>query len=169
MARSFPPPRRVTQWGNVMLRTAIQGQGASTGLGTVNVGAEFLVAATLTRIRGNASVRIIPNVAGASMIVGLGLVLVSGEAFAAGAASMPSPTDAIDFSWIWHQLFVFPPSVSTEVVNELGSVQEVVIDAKAQRKVRPGDTLAFVWDGIITTGAPVADGIAAIRHLVLLS
>ena len=71
-------------------------------------------------------------------------------------------------NWLWHNLFVFGPQTATEGSAALDQYIRVTIDSKAQRKFRIDDTLAFVWDMIRITGTPTADGIAAVRSLVLV-
>ena len=113
--------------------------------------------------------RVVPDAASASGVCGLGLGVFDEEAFAVGATALPSPTDDIDFDWVWHQLIPFPPSVGTEVVDELGTVMRIPIDGKAQRKLTPGDVLGWMVDGVTLAASPLYDGVAACRFLVMLS
>ena len=54
------------------------------------------------------------------MIVGLGLIVVQSDAFTTGGATaMPSPTDDVDAPWLWHQFFVFGPTVAAESATAL--------------------------------------------------
>jgi len=166
--RSFDRPRRQFQWLSVIARTEIQGLGATQSLGDVSLGFGVNQRVTLARVRGNARGHMESAAASDSMIVGLGLIVVEEQAFTAGAASMPSPTDDPNAEWLWHQLFVFGPAVSAQAVNTIDSYSSVEIDSKAMRKMDENETLGFVWDSIITAGSPTFEGIAAIRSGVLL-
>ena len=156
-------------WSDIILRSRVLAQGATQVLGT-GVALEFLQRVTLARLRGNAVVHMDPGAAGDSMVVGLGAVLVSDDAFTAGSASVPSPLDDADYSWIYHQLFVLGPAISATEVSELGLQNvRVEIDSKAQRKCVPGQVLTFVWDAVIIAGSPTYDGNAAVREMALLA
>jgi len=170
VARRHAPvsQRRRMQWGNVMVRTEVEGVAAAINIGAVAIGAEFLVATTLVRCRGHYQIRFVPDAANSSQIAGLGLIIVDEQAFTAGAASVPSPTDDMDEEWVWHGLFPFAPAFGVAAADDVALVVSGEIDSKAQRKVKPGDSLVFVWDGIITAGSPTFDGIAAIRNLFML-
>ncbi len=146
-----------------------QALGTASTFGSVNIGFEFNVRVTIARLRGNAFVRMVPDAASSSMILGLGLIVVDKEAFTAGIASVPSPVTDPEASWLWHQLYPLGPAVGTEVVNELGTVWQTPIDSKAQRKVRVDEVLAIVAEGLITAGTPTCDGAAAVRLMTLLS
>ena len=162
--------RRLFQWAEIDLRTEVESLAITTSLGNVSGGLASTERLTWARMRGNALVRMVAAAASDSMIVGLGIVQVDNEAFAAGAASVPSPTDDLDASWIWHQLFVFGPAVDTTALTDEGiQVQRAEIDTKAMRKMGTNETLIFVWDGIRTAGSPTASGIASARCGFLLT
>ena len=151
-----------------MVHTEVQAQGATKGLGQVSVGALVLEPQTLVRVRGSYMVHFIPDAGNSSMIVGLGLTIVDEQAFTAGPVSMPSPTDDLEQDWLWHRLFAFSPSVGGEGATSLDQFIQGEIDGKAMRKLRIDDTIAFVWDAVLTAGTPVAEGTAAIRNLILV-
>ncbi len=164
-------PRRRAQWSEVLVQSQVIALAAVQTFGAVNIGSAFLEQQTLVRLRGNARVTLDPGAAADTMIVGLGIGVVSEDAFAVGGVlSVPSPTDDADWSWIWHQLFVLGPTIGA-TPQEAGINQHasVVIDSKAQRKVGPNEVLFMVWDGIQMAGAPTADGVAVVRNLVLLA
>jgi len=159
--------RRVFAWSGVVVRTEIQALAAVQSLGDVSVGVTFGARPTLTRLRGNFMCHMI-GAASDSGIVGLGLIVVSTDAFTAGAASVPSPTDDLNAEWVWHQLMVFGPAVGNELATAIDQFQKGEIDSKAMRKMNEAEVLGFVWDSIITAGSPTFDGIAAVRPAVLL-
>ena len=116
-----------------------------------------------------ASCRMVAGAASDSMIVGIGLIIVSADAFTVGGASVPSPIDDTAANWMWRHYFAFTPAVAAESATELGLYQEVVIDSKAQRKIGLNEVIGFVWDGVILAGTPTADGTAVTLPLHLLS
>ena len=59
---------------------------------------------TLYRIRGALSGVMDPGAAGDEMRCFFGIIIVSFDAFTAGAASCPSPADDPGSPWIWHQI-----------------------------------------------------------------
>jgi len=171
MARArghFPAPKRLTEWSGILLRSEVQGLAGTQSLGDSSQRAEATATNTLIRLRGTLYGHMVPDAASASMVVGCGLILASEDAFTAGAASVPSPIDDLDSPWIWNQVMVFGPSVGTEVVNEMGVNFRAEIDNKAQRRVKPNESLGFVWDSITTAGSPQFDGNVAARFLILL-
>ncbi len=166
--RMFSPSRRTREWSDIKVMTEVQAIGTTTILGNVSVGAEAVVQQTIVRIRGQAMAHIVAGAASDSKIVGLGLIIVSTEAFAAGSASIPSPIEDMDESWLWHHLFIFGPTVGVESQGyDMLTTQRVEIDSKSQRKFGTNKVLCFVWDGENHAGTPTGEGIAAIRNLVL--
>ena len=163
--------RMQAAWSTVLVNSRANsiGSGAST-LGGVGNGAQFSERVTITRIRGTAFAHMDAGAAADCGELGLGLIIVKSEAFAAGAASMPAPISEIEQSWIWHHIFTFGPAVlATDDPGDISRNDRVVIDSKAQRKVQSGDLLGFVWEWTANAGTPTADGYAAIRFMVKLS
>ncbi len=170
VVRQFPAPKRGTEWSSVLARSEVQGVSTGQTLGDTAVAAEATVRQTVVRHRGHALCHMIAGAASDSMLVGLGLVIISADAFAAGAASLPSPLEDAAYPFFWHQLFVLGPAQAAETVAySMLTEQRVEIDSKAQRKLQPGQTIAFIWDGFILAGSPTFDGFAAIRTLSLLA
>ena len=169
--RSFSAPRRTPEWSGVLVFTNISGGTATQSLGSQAQGSAAAVRQTIVRIRGSAVVHMVAGAAADAMVVGLGLIIVSEDALAAGAASIPSPIDDLDSPWIFHQLFSLGPSTASEAADDtnLGlSTARIVIDNKAQRKIGPNEVLTFMWDTQLHAGTPTFDGSAAVRCLSLL-
>ncbi len=163
--------RRKAEWADTMVRTRITTGGATQSVGAIAVGGAFTESVTIARVRGNVLVSLDVGAIADSAIVGLGLIVVKENAFTVGgSASMPSPTDDMNSSWLYHQLFQLGIGVGTAQVNDLGAlVARAEIDVKAMRKVGPDDILAFIWDAIILAGSPTFDGMAAVRTMALLA
>ena len=74
-----------------------------------------------------------------------GLGIVSDQAFAAGAASVPGPwTDQDWDGWYVWQAFALSLEVTTDIGRLIPSNKEYVIDSKAMRKVGANETVVLV-------------------------
>ena len=119
-------------------------------------GSEAGPASTVVRNRGVLS--IIPAVvSSAQEIVGAyGMGVVSDQAFAAGAASIPGPwTDSDWEGWMVWVPFAYRLEVSTDI-SRLLSQFDVVIDSKAMRKVTAGETMVQMVESQATAFNVVA-------------
>ncbi len=77
------------------------------------------------------------------MIGAIGCGIVSDQAFAAGAASIPGPWTDQDWSgWFVWMPWAFRFEFTTDIGRLIGSFTQV-IDSKAMRKVQPNETV--VW------------------------
>ncbi len=137
--------------------------GAAIG-GVIGVATQL----TLMRMRGAYVVSIDGPADGDKCNVGLGIIVASDEAVAAGVASIPSPvSDAAD-SWIWHQFVPLQAQAGTGVGASLNAMSVVscgVIDSKAMRRLRIGDNLVLVMETISLAGAPAVDITGGYRAL----
>ena len=157
------------EWQDTIPRTKMTLLGAAQTVGAVSVGAIVGQAFTIVRLRGTYTVHMDTGAIGDGQLVGLGLAVVSEDAFTVGGAgSMPSPIDDAGFPFIWHRLFMLQASTATESDDSFTANERGEIDSKAMRKMKPGQVLAFIWDGIILAGSPTTDGSAAVRILGLL-
>ena len=106
---------------------------------------------TILRMRGELLLSGIPNAAGDSDVLGLGVMLVSDQALAAGGVSLPGPIANPDAGWIWHQ-YVLIRSEAASAVSDvaLGIFSRITLDSKAMRKVGPNQAVALI--GEATTG-----------------
>jgi len=107
------------------------------------VGLAFTFAETILRTRGHVFLQLDSGGADERVLVAVGLIVVSTNAFTAGAASLPSPVDDGEDDWLWHSYLSL--SVLAEVaISDQAMFQRQEIDSKAMRKVRPGEVLAFM-------------------------
>jgi len=103
------------------------------------------------------------------MAVGMGIV--TGEAFAAGVASVPSPIGDLDWDgWMYHQFFDVRSVTNTlaDGVNAVGASVMLPIDVKSQRILRSDDRLMAVVEGEVEVGAATVRLDADTRILFLL-
>ncbi len=105
----------------------------------------FAAANTLLRMRGDLLVTAVPNAVNDDDTLGLGAIIVSDEARAAGGVSIPGPISSGNASWIWHR-YVGLHSATNSAASSmaLGLWARVEIDSKAMRKMKPNDSLVLV-------------------------
>jgi len=136
-------PRRLSQW----VASADQGYlaVASAASGILQSNAS-LGNTTIVRTRGLLSVR--PTAFSADLDVSgaFGIAIVSDQAFAAGAASVPGPFTDQD----WDGWFVWMPMLYRYEFGDLTGQalisKELVIDSKAMRKVGANETVVVVFE-----------------------
>ena len=106
---------------------------------------------TIVRIRGEALLWLLTATAGGDGFqVGMGICLVSDEAFAIGATAIPSPATDDDWDgWMWHRtvmLYSRSPLDGTDAGVGVGPSARVEIDCKAMRKFEEGYTVCAVME-----------------------
>ncbi len=148
-ARSFPvartrAPRRKTVWiGTADQNDVAVGNGLSVIISSFAPDALAILKATVVRVRGRFTARPAAFTVTHDYSGAFGLGVVSDEALAAGAASIPRPFDDDDWAgWMVHGYysghFEFDDATGLLIMD-----REIVIDSKAMRKVGPNETL--VW------------------------
>ena len=145
LRRAAVAQKRVTQW----IGSADQGYVTiAAGASVLHQNGPTFGNTTIVRTRGNFS--IIPSTFGAdlSIIGAFGIGIVSDQAFAAGAASIPGPwTDPDWGGWFVWQPFAYRYEFTTDVDRLVLGVQGAgagEIDSKAMRKVAPNETLVVM-------------------------
>ena len=116
-----------------------------------------LTTTTIIRVRGLLGIRQTSLTAGGENIGGYGIAIVSDQAFAAGAASLPGPWTDLDYPWVVHQMWAFSWAVADATGREISSPLATVIDNKAMRKVKSGETVVTLAEsqaGAVTIMAP---------------
>ena len=96
---------------------------------------------TIVRVRGELTVVSDQAVALEDQVGAFGMIRVTDRALAAGAASIPGPvTDSDDDGW-----FVWVPIAQVGALTvDSGSIPPYVIDSKAQRIIREGQSIAVM-------------------------
>jgi len=123
------------------------GTGTKAVLGNALVVSQAL---TLMRLRGQVMVQLDPTAVDERLIIAVGIIKVSDEAFAAGAGSVPGPHSQGDAEWIWHS-YLTVTSLAEGAIATNALFDRVVIDSKAMRKCKASETIILV--------AEVADGV----------
>ena len=142
-------PRRRSEWfagvGGTAVTVITSSVSAILGNGVVTTFGEE----TLVRTRGLVDLFLTSSTSpGDGFFGALGIGLVSTPAFAAGAGSIPTPIQEIDWDgWLWYSHF----SVHEDSADGQGSGaahQRIILDSKAMRKVQEQETLVAVIEAI---------------------
>ncbi len=95
---------------------------------------------TVLRIRGNLHVASDQLLASEVMVGVFGMIMVTEDAFSAGAASVPGPISDGDADWIlWHP-FTVRQFFASAIGFDTPAGQEYVLDTKAKRIFEGGGT-----------------------------
>ncbi len=114
--------------------------------------------ATVLRMLG--SYTLVPLGAGAfaandEAIITGAIGVVSSDAFAAGAASMPDPVDDAGYPWLfWKSTTVHLQGTTVDDLNGPSAVARIDFDIKSMRKMKAAETLAFIFQYSNASGAP---------------
>ena len=118
----------------------------------------FAIPATILRCRGQLSVAMDETKQVGDLIsIGLGLGIVSSDAFAAGAGSMPDPSGEPEYPWLWWAEFRLESFVAAGEEAWGTTARQVEFDTKSMRKVKPGQSLTWVVQFGGVAGAPVTN------------
>ena len=135
--------------------------GATTGAKAVgSFGFALLVpAATLVRTRGSFTASVVTSGTAAShKLITMGLTVVSIDAFNAGLNSLPTPIDEGERMWqTWAAVTPYADA-ATPAEGAFGQVQSFDLDSRGMRKLKVGDVLAIMFEGLqlsATTGTLV--------------
>ena len=152
-------PKRVPLW----ISSADQGYvTVGAGASVIHQSDATLPLTTIVRLRGILSVKAGTSGADQDLIGAVGMGIVSTEAFAAGAASIPGPFSNSDWDgWLWWQAYAMRWEFGTAVGQVVGSVQQV-IDNKAMRKVGANEVV------VVMAESQAAAAVVAINFRLLV-
>ena len=106
---------------------------------------EDIAPATLVRVRGQIGVESDQTAAVEQQTGALGIAVVSEQARAAGAASLPGPQTNSDWDgWLWWYGFSYRLQVLSQSGMNPNFVHEIVVDSKAMRKIGEQDALVYM-------------------------
>ncbi len=128
-----------------------------TADGTTAIAAlAFAIPATILRCRGDVMYSLDESQQVNDKVkLGLGLGIVSSDAFT--AATLPDPSGEAEYPWLWWREIQLASDLAVGINNLGKSVERVEIDTKAMRKVKPGQSLILATQYVDITGAPVVD------------
>jgi len=122
-------------------------------------------ATTLMRSRGAVLLSLIDQAVGDQKVVGLGLIVVTEAAVAAGGSALPSPISVPEAEWVWHQYVPLQSQTVTEDPSTGEGTARIIIDSKAMRKMKPNESLVLVLDAADLAGSVSAMVTGGIRAL----
>ena len=147
--------RRKTLWLQFPAQTAPQALAANTTLlfSSLNAAALALRPFTVIRTVGSVFVSSDQQAASEAPFGSFGLVVVSDQAIAAGAASIPDAYTDNASDWLLHRSWGVQFVLSSAVGIANSGLREFMFDQKGQRKVDIGQDLALMF-----TNASSANG-----------
>ena len=155
-------PGRAKDW------SGLPGIVLTTGVDATLLGGSlaFTEAATIVRCRGDVVISLDSPTDGQELSVTFGLGVISTDAFAAGAASVPDPATDVGYPWLfWKsvdlQMFLANNNQSNEASLRFA------VDTKAMRKMKGFQSLAWIVQSVRVAGTPV--GIVNIGQLRVLT
>ncbi len=138
--RSSRPSYSWTNFGDVQPNVDI-----STGSGQFGTtGSNVLTPQTLIRARGKIGLSLNPSAVGESLMLLCGLMQIAGDGFLGNDAPELFTNSDDEASWIW-QGALYVHSGDEAAVNENRLHAAIDVDTKAMRKLKPGQTIAFVF------------------------
>ena len=163
-------PQRQFVWSDILTRLMANTFITKTISGVSAIGLQTAGGLTLIRSRGMFNVHFDPTSTADTVHVGLGLMLITNDAFAIGSTAAPGPISDADYDWIWyHVLQMGPAWTATESGNDLQqNTGYMEIDSKAMRKMKPNQTLCFAAEGLVINGGGTIDVTLTARHLFKL-
>ena len=131
-------PRRVMQWDTGPFSSVIQSATAN-GTTLIDTGVEASEPLTTVRIRGELTIwlEVVTTIGDGFTVYHAGIGIVTADAFAQGAGSMPTPGGDDDWpGWMWHHSGAALIGLeTTEVARGPLSAVRIPIDSKAMRKI----------------------------------
>ncbi len=119
---------------------------------------------TIVRIRGRmAAITDASSTPGGFGLVSMGMILVTETAFAAGA--IPDPLTDIGDDWIWWDQGIIG-SQADDVIGGAVTIDRIVVDSKAMRKVQINLVLVFRCQLTTSESVMVANITGSIRVLL---
>jgi len=131
----------------------------------------FLIPATILRVRSRILISNDSPADTEQVNLAFGLGIVSSDAVAAGAGSLPDPDGEPEYPWLWWDdiaIQSFGGAVSPVEITPFGEgCREIIVDSKAMRKVKPGETLTWVSSSFRVAGTPTLSVMGSITRVLI--
>jgi len=166
--RSSAPKRRVAWEGAGVDLADVGASGAFQTMITEDQ-LENFPNPTIVRVRGRVMVlQDATTPADAFGSFAMGLILVTRPAFVANA--VPLPFNDIGSDWLWWDVGTIGEESSGGIIGRTISVDRIIVDSKAMRKVKPNTVLVFVAQGLQAEGVNLTANIfGQLRFLMKLA
>ena len=157
--------KRVTSWIGVNIDIPDLVVGTSKFLAAINESdLEQYPTPTVVRVRGRVSAFTDDSsTPGGFGTVYMGIIVTTATAFAAAAIPSPIPPASNDFLW-WDSVTV--GASAADVIGEDVTVDRIIVDSKAMRKVGINEVLVFVAQLITQEGVMVVNLAGGLRTLL---
>jgi len=162
-------PKRQYIWSNILTHIGASGMTGKNAAGLTALGMALTSTITLVRTRGYARVHFDPTATSDVMQFCMGLGVFSSDAFTVGVTALPGPLTDADYDWIYFNTLLFGPALgATELEDSRWQTAEFEIDSKAMRKIKPNQTIGWVFESVILNGGGTMDANVSARHLFKL-
>jgi len=133
--------RRSSQWSAGSRVSTLQSVTAA-GKTTWDVGQVSTASSTVIRIRGHftAQLSVVTTAHDGYSVCGIGIGVVSDDAFQIGSSAMPGPISDSNWDWMFVNYFSLVGESVTESFQGLGAIR-IPIDSKAMRKLKPNQVV----------------------------
>ena len=143
--------RMLKQWENIpSIQIDFTGTGTSLGGSIPMTDPRTVIRMIGEYVIGPTSAPVALDVAKIALAIGV----VSSDAFAAGAGSVPDPGVEEEYPWLyWKEHTFFFPTTSADPATAQGSVR-VPFDIRSMRKLKPRESLVWIFQYMDYNGAP---------------
>ena len=118
----------------------------------------FAAPATLMRFRSGIQASFDETKqAGDEMNIAFGLGIFSTDAVTLGSTALPDPASEPEYPWIWWGEIFLESFVAAAAEAWGFPQQKLMVDSKAMRKVKPGQSIAWVIQTSNASGAPLTE------------
>ena len=151
MANGRGGPRLAKQWEslaaiNISMTADSTNLGASSGTNTSQ---------TVLRMIGEyVGLPSAATVAGDRAVVTVGIGVISSDAFAAGAGSVPDPAGESEYPWLYWASHPFRFGDTSVDPNSQSASVRHTYDIRSMRKMKPRESLALIVQYVDINGAP---------------
>ena len=115
----------------------------------------FAVPGTILRIRSFVQAQFDASAVSSDEIdLTYGIGLFATDAVSLGPTAMPDPAVEVEFPWLWWGDMHLHQEGTADPGSWGSNVQRIDVDTKAMRKVKPGESLAWVIQASLASGAP---------------
>ena len=161
--------KRSMLWSQGPGSSAIQSSTA-TGKQVWSLGQTSGGGVTLVRIRGEISMwlEVVTAIGDGFAPIGVGIGIVSSDAFGIGPTAMPGPLSDPDWDWMWvGYVGALIGESTTETFQGIGA-KRIEIDTKAMRKISPNEMVFGMYETLIEMGTATVSFSVVTRMLFKL-
>ena len=148
-------PRRSLGWVGSTPQTGLTALAASTSA-LIEVFVPGQPEQTLLRVRGAFGWRTDQLAASEVQLGAVGIILVEEPAATVGITAIPTPATDSEADWLWHSYYQSRFEFGSAIGFITSSLNSMVIDSKAKRKINSAQRFVMVIENTGTTGIQFA-------------